>query len=427
MNFKRNSNLLRKPLADSEDSAILVTLKWTNIVRYFGILALCLCGVIALSHSYDVGTGIHTRLPTKQSTVDVGRNVNHVDSPNTVFRLPDITSVAPPRLLFMAASYKMDQFLYLQKTLDVMRDHCNAGWNVTVHLQVAGEFTPHHPRFTEIIERSYCIRNRRFMNVLIENYDEIGFGLNCKHRIFMRDHLLEFDYFSYAEEDMLLTVSHLRAFMHAEAELKRYFPNNWKRIVPGFLRWEDSVVDSERVSWEYFPDKIHVMKMQGKEYIVTNNQNQAIFVFSREQILDLQHRCNYLYDIGQNSFFKALRRAMDKDWKYMSVGVSEWSSSFQHVLQCGVRRVIPVEHFELFMIHHSTNKAQKRRLRKELLTALDWKKIINTKRKSPITMTEYDQIIMNQYNLNLIEFQPFAGKSIWDFNLTALELTAFSS
>ena len=71
----------------------------------------------------------------------------------------------------------------------------------------------------------------------------------------------------------------------------------------------------------------------------------------------------------------------------MSVGVSEWSSSFQQVLQCGLRRLVPAEHFQvrrpvlpvarcltshslcvclmlqLFMIHHSTDKAQKRRLR----------------------------------------------------------------
>ena len=42
----------------------------------------------------------------------------------------------------------------------------------------------------------------------------------------------------------------------------------------------------------------------------------------------------------------------------------EWSSSFQQVLQCGLRRVMPVDHFQLHMIHHATDKAQKRRLRR---------------------------------------------------------------
>ena len=37
------------------------------------------------------------------------------------------TLVRRPRLLFMSAVYTFDQFLYLQKVLDAMRDHCNAG------------------------------------------------------------------------------------------------------------------------------------------------------------------------------------------------------------------------------------------------------------------------------------------------------------
>lgn len=41
-----------------------------------------------------------------------------------------------PRLLFMTASYSFDQFLFLQEVLDCMLDICNAGWFVTVHLQV---------------------------------------------------------------------------------------------------------------------------------------------------------------------------------------------------------------------------------------------------------------------------------------------------
>lgn len=31
----------------------------------------------------------------------------------------------------------------------------------------------------------------------------------------------------------------------------------------------------------------------------------------------------------------------------MSVGISEWSSSFQHVLQCGVKRLVPADNFQV--------------------------------------------------------------------------------
>ena len=156
----------------------------------------------------------------------------------------------------------------------------------------------------------------------------------------MREHIHDYDYFSFAEEDMLLTISHLHAFLHFEKTLKQHLPHTHLRYTIGFLRYEDSLVDTERVSWEYFPDKIHVVDMAidtpesglGK-YIVTNNLNQAIFLLSQAQVVDLEHRCAFLTDIGQNAFYREMRKAMDREWKYISAGVSEWSSSFQQVLQ----------------------------------------------------------------------------------------------
>lgn len=337
-----------------------------------------------------------------------------------------------PRLLFMTASYTQNQFSSLQKTLDCMRDHCNAGWNVTVVIQTAYDFDKaSDPRYEELRDRLYCATTKENMPLIIEPFGKIGFGLNSRHRIYLRAHVHEYDYFSYAEEDMLLTVSHMTAYLQAERELKMTFPKTWVRYQIGFLRWEDSSAqDCERVSWEYFPDKIHAVDIykgnQGPEprrplqgiYIVTNNLNQAIYVLSREHVLDLDERCAFLTDIGQNPFFRELRRAMDKDWKYLSAGVSEWSSSYQQILQCGLRRLVPAEHIQSYMIHHAENKAQKRRLRSELLTARDWLKIVAEKAKAPITVEEaYNEIIYHQYNLHLIEPQKFAGASSWSWGV----------
>ena len=113
----------------------------------------------------------------------------------------------PPRLLFMAAVYTFKQFLYLQKALDCMRDHCNNGWNVTVHLQVANGLAYDHPRYTELADRAWCATTQRHIPIILDAYGKIGFGLNYKHRRFVREHLEELDYFSYAEEDMLLYVT----------------------------------------------------------------------------------------------------------------------------------------------------------------------------------------------------------------------------
>ena len=217
------------------------------------------------------------------------------------------------RLLYMTASYGMEQFVFLQKSLDCMRDLCNMGWDVTLHLQVANGLNYSHPRFYEIQQQLYCIRTQAFIPLILAEYEKIGFGLNCKHRQYIAEHVDEFDYFVFAEEDMLLSVSHFAAFLASEQKLKKYLPKTWFRYFIGFLRYEDGIGGLNRVSWEYLPEKIHVVDMGSLlgKYVVTNNLNQAIYILSRFQIMDLEERCDFLSKPGNNDFYKALRRAMD--------------------------------------------------------------------------------------------------------------------
>ena len=330
-----------------------------------------------------------------------------------------------PSLLFMIPTYTMNQFSSLQHVMDSMKDICNSGWNVTVHIQSSSGFGYDHERYPEVRDRLYCSFLEQYIPLYIEQYEQIGFGLNSRHRVFLKEHVHEFDYVSFAEEDMLLTVSHLRAFQDFQAQFKAALPQTWIRYTIGFLRYEDSTIDTERVSWEYMPKLIHAVDMGpilGK-YIVTNNLNQAIYLFSQEQLLDLEQRCGFLTDIGQNAFYRELRRAMNKEWKYMAAGVSEWSSSFQQILQCGMRRVVPAGRIQDWMIHHTVDKAQKRRLRKELMNARDWKALVQSKfQQGAISIEEaYNNHVYNQYNLGLIEQDRFKGKSIWSWGVASEE------
>jgi hypothetical protein len=220
-----------------------------------------------------------------------------------------------PRLLFMAATYTMDQLRALQMTLDGMRDICNAGWNVTIHLQSASDLVYGHERYEEFRRRLWCEDARHFIPLIVEHYDKVGFGLNSRHRLYMREHVRDFDYFSFAEEDMLLTVSHLRAYVAFERHMRAVLPRTHLRYTIGFLRYEDSTIDTERVLWEYIPSLIHVADMGPRigQFIVTNNLNQAIYILSQEQVVDLENRCGFLTDIGQSAFYREMRKAMNKD------------------------------------------------------------------------------------------------------------------
>ena len=83
-----------------------------------------------------------------------------------------------------------------------------------------------------------------------------------------------------------------------------------------------------------------------------------------------------------------------------------------------MRRLVPAEHVQSFMIHHAENKAQTRRLRSELLTARDWMRIVLEKAKNPVTIEEaYDDIVYHQYNLHLINPKAFEGKSKWSWSV----------
>ena len=150
-----------------------------------------------------------------------------------------IDPVAPKsrRLLFMAAVYGMKQFLYLQRTLDYVRDICNAGWNVSVVLHMSNEIQYDHPRYREIQDRAYCHASGAFIPIELQHYGKIGFGLNKQHRITTLQRLDEYDYFVYAEEDMAFSLNHLNAFIAGETKLKKAFPKTWVRYIVGFLRW----------------------------------------------------------------------------------------------------------------------------------------------------------------------------------------------
>ena len=189
------------------------------------------------------------------------------------------TSIAPS-LLYMIASYSFDQFIALQRSLDCLKDICNSGWDVTVHLQVGSKgMLKTHPSYKIIQERMFCVRTNSYIPLIVEEYGNIGFGLNSKHREFAAQHIQDFDYFAYAEEDMLLTPSHLRAFIDAQSKFKQALPDTWMRYQVGFLRlvleysavslllsrvslslslrYEDSVVGTtERVTWEYMPHQV---------------------------------------------------------------------------------------------------------------------------------------------------------------------------
>lgn len=172
------------------------------------------------------------------SIVTSVQGANPSGDDGAISRNYDVMIENDPTILFMMASYSFEQFLSLQNVLDNLRDICNSGWNVTVHLQVSAKgLVQTHPSLAILQDRMYCIRTNHHIPILIEEYGMVGFGLNSKHRTYAAAHIDDFDYFAYAEEDMLLTISHLAAYQSATKKLMKAFPDSWMRYQVGFLRF----------------------------------------------------------------------------------------------------------------------------------------------------------------------------------------------
>ena len=142
----------------------------------------------------------------------------------------------PTRLLYMAPSYNLNQFPSLQESLGTLVQLCNKGWNISIYLQVPSIPNESLPLFTKLRESLYCSDFGVKIPLVIETFGDIGFGLNSRHRLVMKRLINDFDYFVYAEEDMILTKDIFFGFLHSQQLLRNLFPGNWIEYVPGLLR-----------------------------------------------------------------------------------------------------------------------------------------------------------------------------------------------
>jgi len=148
-------------------------------------------------------------------------------------------------ILFMAASHSMKQYMQLWKTMETLRDICNAGWNVAIHLQISNGLQTNTSMLNQIKHSLSCMQydeqSNTYVNVPIPFYvtefnPNIGFGLNSRHRSIAQELLNNYDYFIYAEEDMHLSVTNFMAYLQGMNILKKHYPLDWKDYTIGFLR-----------------------------------------------------------------------------------------------------------------------------------------------------------------------------------------------
>lgn len=147
-----------------------------------------------------------------------------------------------------------------------------------------------------------------------------------------RQHL--HDVFVYTEDDIGLTTEHVRAFLRASEAL----PDD---CVPGFVRYEvDGLgnryfVDLFR-AFHFDPESVRTIG--GKKYAELTNLHAACFMLTRGQLAValshptfLRRPCRGLYDFAE-------------------------TAATEPYTQGGLRKLIPLDDFGQFCLHHLTNK-----------------------------------------------------------------------
>lgn len=171
----------------------------------------------------------------------------------------------------------------------------------------------------------------------------LGHGLVFEPRQYILDHLTEYDYFLYNEDDILINEESLLYAIEVNDRLSKH---NIQYCV-GFLRYEvenniPEFVDlapynSVHLGGNGVSDIIrHITQIQSDYYFNAWNPHSGNFLLSREQV-ELLHTNDYFPTNPQATFAGILESG---------------ATGFQHA----IRKYTPTQNYRKLMVHHLSNK-----------------------------------------------------------------------
>lgn len=248
------------------------------------------------------------------------------------------------RLLGMILTFNFDHIDPLMLIVGEYQAICEAGWAPTVVI-----FTTVH--WSSVIQRyfrqkSYCYRTNSSVPFIISEHDpSINVALGAQHRKYMQDKVDLYDVFVYHEDDIVFKHAHLVGYLKETQTLHELMPEDGllhNNI--GFQRYRRLPVGGyadtdifEQELFEETPDFNPVCVDNQNATLslpylqATGNLHQAIWIFTREQVLLLQEKCQFL---NQSSPSR------------------EFMSSFSVWDHCHLRKLLPGNRLLQFTIQH---------------------------------------------------------------------------
>lgn len=158
------------------------------------------------------------------------------------------------------------------------------------------------------------------------------------HKSLFANRLEDYDLFIHTENDILITESHIQAFLRLSAVLH-------DDEIPGFLRFEVGPAGETN-----FPD-VHASFHWDGQSVVTRdqytlayftNEQAACYLLTREQLRRAIHSGGYLVAPHLGKY-----------------GTCE-SAATDPYTQCGFKKLICISHLDDFLVHHLSNKYVKK-------------------------------------------------------------------
>jgi hypothetical protein len=199
--------------------------------------------------------------------------------------------------------YHIDPLLLIMNEYVSM---CEAGWSPTVVMFTTVHWSEALLRYYR--QKSFCYRTNSSVEVRTSEHDpSINIALGAQHRQYLAKEINNFDVFIYHEDDMIFKASHLAGFVYETKKLHELLPDNgllYNAI--GFQRYrrinrgndmhtsfgEQDIFEQELL--EEMPGFVPFC-IQDTPYLrVDGNIHQAIWAFTKQQVIYLQEKCEFL-------------------------------------------------------------------------------------------------------------------------------------
>jgi hypothetical protein len=267
------------------------------------------------------------------------------------------------KILSMVLAYNMNHFESLIHIFDQYVSMCEGGWNPKVVLFISANYTYSVKAEKMIDYKTFCHRLNRTVEIEYK-YVNASKNLASYHRNYTAKVIDDFDIFVFQEDDMILTYHNIVSWIYETWKLNSLLINGeMKNYAIGFIRFRrvylipsseslksysgKDITNEDIIGTEFIEEEpeIRYSCISDQKYmILSGNTHQSFWIFSKDQIVSLQNRCQFLNHsrLGESGTIE-----------YMT-DFSIWDKNptiANPTGGCGIIKIVP-SNIESFLVHH---------------------------------------------------------------------------